>query len=72
MSIMRLVIDASFVVQLVMLSLLLASIMSWIVIFIKRSVIKRAKKSAKRFEDRFWSGIELSELYKSVSARRDR
>ena len=72
LSIVQLVLDASFIVQLVMLLLLLASMMSWVVIFIKWASIKRAKKDARRFEDRFWSGIELSELYKSVSARRDR
>lgn len=72
MSIVRLVLDASFIVQIVMLLLLLASILSWMVIFIKGATIKRAKKNARRFEERFWSGIELSELYKSVSARRDR
>ena len=72
MSIVQLVLDASLIVQAVMVSLLLASLLSWMVIFIKRSMIKKAKNDAKRFEDRFWSGIELSELYKSVSARRDR
>ena len=72
MSIVRLVLDASFIVQLVMLLLLVVSMMSWVVIFIKAAAIKRAKKDAKRFETRFWSGVELSELYQSVSARRDR
>ena len=72
MSIVQLVLDASFIVQLVMLLLLVVSMMSWVVIFIKYAGIKRAKKDSKRFEKRFWSGIELSELYQSVSARRDR
>lgn len=72
MSIVQLVMDASFIVQLVMLMLLVVSMLSWVIIIIKWGSIKRAKKGAKRFEDRFWSGIELSELYKSVSAKRDR
>lgn len=72
MSIVRLVLDASFIVQIVMLLLLAVSMLSWVIIFIKWAVIKRAKKDAKRFEERFWSGIELSELYKSVSAKRER
>ena len=72
MSIVQLVLDASFIVQLVMIMLLVVSMLSWVIIFIKWAVIKRSKKDAKRFETRFWSGIELSELYKSVSARRDR
>jgi len=72
MSIVQLVLDASLIVQAVMLMLLLASMLSWVVIFIKRTTIRAAKKDATRFEDRFWSGIELSELYKSISARRDR
>jgi len=72
MSIAHLVLGASPVVQLVMLMLLLASLLSWTVIFQKWSVIKRARSAADQFERRFWSGTDLTELYKRVSAERDK
>ena len=70
LSITQLILDASLVVQLVMALLLLASLLSWTVIFLKWSVIKQARQEADRFERRFWSGADLGELYKRVSARR--
>jgi len=71
-SILNLVLDASLVVKLVMLSLLVASVLSWAVIFIKWSSLKWAKHTSNQFEKRFWSGTELSDLYKKISARRDK
>lgn len=62
--------DASIVVQLVMLLLVLASLMSWTLIFVKGLTFKRAREAAEQFERRFWSGAELGELYKRVTARR--
>jgi biopolymer transport protein TolQ len=70
MSITHLILDASFVVQLVMLLLLVVSLASWTIIFLKLSVIKKARNEADRFERRFWSGADLGELYKRVSNRR--
>ncbi len=70
MSITQLILDASLVVQIVMALLLLASLLSWTVIFLKWSVIKQARQEADRFERRFWSGADLGELYKRISARR--
>jgi len=64
------ILDASFVVQLVMLLLLSVSLLSWTVIFFKYSVIKRARAAADQFERRFWSGADLGELYKRLSNRR--
>ncbi len=68
MSYTALILNASFVVQLVMLLLLLASIASWYVIFEKRRVIRSAKSSANEFENDFWSGGDLSSLYRDVAA----
>ncbi len=70
LTITQLVLDASLVVQLVMALLLVASLLSWTVIFLKWSVIKQARQEADRFERRFWSGADLGDLYKRVSARR--
>ena len=72
LSISRLILDASFVVQLVMLLLLVVSLISWTVIFLKSSVIKKARVLADRFERKFWSGADLGELYKRLSSRRSR
>lgn len=68
-SILGLLIEASFVVQLVMLILLGMSVMSWTMIFRRRKALSEAVVDAKKFEDRFWSGVDLSKLYNEVSAR---
>ncbi len=68
--ILKMVIDASFIVQFVMFILLITSLLSWTVIFIKWSVIKQAKASAAQFERRFWSGVELGDLYKKIASKR--
>ncbi len=63
---LSLVIDATFVVQLVMLILLLASVISWSFIFNKWRELKEMKVTADNFEDRFWSGEEVSRLYEDL------
>ncbi|MBU2112750.1 MAG: protein TolQ [Gammaproteobacteria bacterium] len=68
-SILGLLIEASFVVQLVMLILLAMSVMSWTMIFRRRKALIDAVADTKKFEDKFWSGIDLSKLYAEVSAR---
>ena len=68
MSIPHLILNASLVVQLVMLLLIAASIASWIVIFQRSFVLRRAHKAHRAFEDRFWSGVDLNELYRETPA----
>jgi biopolymer transport protein TolQ len=63
LSITQLILDASLVVQLVMLVLLLASISSWAIILRRLRVFRRARDGADRFEDSFWSGGSLNDLY---------
>ena len=63
MSLLSLVSRASMLVQLVMLALLAASLLSWVVIFTKHKILKLAREDATRFEDQFWSGINLADLY---------
>jgi biopolymer transport protein TolQ len=71
MSVMSLVLNASVLVQLVMLVLLLASVLSWYYIFVKYFTFKRAGRLADDFEKEFWSGADLNELYqRAVNARR--
>ena len=70
LSLIRLVMDASFLVQLVMLLLLLASVLSWFLIVNKYKLLKKTSSAALKFEDEFWSGGDLSELYTKLSRRR--
>jgi biopolymer transport protein TolQ len=65
----HLVSHASLPVQFVMLLLLLASIASWVIIVRKQRVLARAEREAIRFEERFWSGAELSKLYSGATER---
>jgi biopolymer transport protein TolQ len=68
MSFFHLIVGASAVVQLVMLLLLAVSMASWTMIFRRRSALIEAREAADDFEDRFWSGGELSALYRDISA----
>ena len=69
-SFIGLFLEASILVKLVMLTLLGLSVMSWAVIIQKRSLINRTKKQAKLFENKFWSGIDLSQYYNELSSRK--
>ncbi len=69
MSFFHLIIGASLVVQLVMLLLLTVSMVSWTMIFRRRSVLRDARAAADEFEDRFWSGGDLATLFREVSAQ---
>ncbi|MGO1000061.1 MULTISPECIES: protein TolQ [Lysobacter] len=64
-----LVIKASLPVQFIMALLVIASVTSWIIIFRKWKVIRRARSEADHFEERFWSGAELSKLYAGTTER---
>ena len=67
LSIFHLIANASFVVQFVMFILLAASVISWTFIFTKYKELKQAFIVTEEFEQAFWSGIELTELYKKLS-----
>ncbi len=71
MSLWGLFAEASIVVQLVMLLLLAASFVSWYFIIQKWLLLKSAREDAESFERRFWSGIDLVQLYKTLTKRRD-
>jgi biopolymer transport protein TolQ len=66
---LQLIVHASIPVQLVMLLLLFASVASWLIIFRKKRVLDRAEREAEHFEERFWSGAELSKLYSGATER---
>ena len=54
-----------------MLTLLALSVMSWAVIIQRRRLLTAARKHSIQFEDRFWSGVDLNNLFKELSARGD-
>ncbi len=67
MSIVSLVLHASFVVQLVMAILLAISVASWAAIIRKLTAIKRIQSLNEEFERVFWSGTSLNELFAAAS-----
>lgn len=67
MSILQLVLHASFVVQLVMLLLLAGSVASWAAIFRKLRALKDIKSLNEEFEREFWSGTSLNDLYAAAA-----
>jgi biopolymer transport protein TolQ len=64
LSLWGLFLQADWVVKLVMIGLLLASIWVWAIVFEKVTSIRRANREADAFEDAFWSGGSLDELYR--------
>ncbi|MGR5155861.1 protein TolQ [Vibrio owensii] len=70
-SILDLFLQASLLVKLVMLTLLGMSIASWAMIIKRSKVLSQASKDAESFEDKFWSGTDLSQLYQKVKGRKD-
>lgn len=69
LNIFKLVAEASLPVQLVMLLLLVFSFLSWVIIIRKYSQMKAAMENAEDFEERFWSGGDLAQLFREVSGR---
>jgi|TARA_B100000745_G_scaffold88027_2_gene55202 biopolymer transport protein TolQ len=67
LSIIQLVMEASLVVQLVIGLLIVASVFSWGLIIPKYRMLGRAKRKANAFEERFWSGVELSKLFSELN-----
>lgn len=68
LSLWTLVAEASIVVQLVMLALLVASIVSWTNIIGRLFYYRAAERSLAEFEQQFWSGIDLGKLYRQANA----
>jgi len=68
-SILDLILEASFIVQLVMLMLLAASVMSWAIIFQKRSLLSSAIRNSDEFETSFWSGGDLTGIYREITSK---
>ena len=70
LSFVSLITEASIIVQFVMALLMFVSLLSWTMIFQKARVLKKARIAADEFEERFWSGGDLSALYSQVTSGR--
>ncbi len=66
MNILDLFLKASLLVKLIMLILVCFSIASWAIIIQRTRILNSASREAEAFEDKFWSGIELSRLYRKA------
>jgi biopolymer transport protein TolQ len=63
--------SASLPVQMVMMVLVIGSFFSWVIIIRKYSQLKAAMENAESFEERFWSGADLAQLFREVSNNGD-
>ncbi|MEW6982661.1 protein TolQ [Colwelliaceae bacterium 6471] len=68
-SFFELFLQATLLVKSVMLILLGFSVACWAMIFQRRKALNDARTQLKQFEDKFWSGADLSKLYSEISAR---
>jgi biopolymer transport protein TolQ len=71
MSIASLIMGASLLVKFVMLCLLAASVASWAQVIRKRRELRDARRTAKLFEDQFWSAEDLTALFNRISMQRN-
>ena len=72
LSFLSLIINASLLVQLVLLLLLTVSVMSWTYIFRKMFTISASKRQTEEFESAFWAGGDLNTLYQDAASNRRR
>ncbi|GAA5445720.1 tol-Pal system protein TolQ [Microbulbifer sp. NBRC 101763] len=72
LSLWGLIQNASLLVQLVMLLLLLASVVSWVMIIQRGLYLSQAKRGLSSFERRFWSGADLNKLFREGSERAEK
>lgn len=70
MSLIQLILDASPLVQIVMAMLVIASLMSWTIIFAKRTLIRKTKSASDDFESNFWSGGDMNTLYRDATRKK--
>lgn len=71
LSLYSLMVNATLFLKLMVLCLVLASIISWAMIFRKMIYFKRATALADQFEDRFWSGGDLTEIYADIARKKE-
>lgn len=69
LSIISLILNASFLVQSVMAILFVASVMSWIMIVQRGIFLHQAQSNFVEFEDTFWSGVDLEQFYQQLTIK---
>src|SRR4029078_10573725 len=69
LSLITLFLHAHWLVKCVMIGLLMASVWVWAIVVDKLMLYARTRRAMDRFEQAFWSGQSLEELYKAMSAR---
>jgi len=69
LSLWSLIANASLLVQLVMLLLFFASVVSWVMIIQRGLYLRNAAHNLRQFEDDFWSGIDLNQLYDDIRGK---
>ncbi len=72
MSIIQLLLQASPLVKVILGLLAAASVLSWAMILAKRSLLSSTEKAAADFENRFWSGGTLGDLYENLRRGREK
>jgi len=71
LSVWQLFSNAHIVVKIVMIGLLAASVWSWAIILEKFFLFAKTRKETDKFEQVFWSGQSLEELYQALAQRRN-
>ncbi len=69
---LHLALNASFLVQLVMIILIGLSIWSWVIIFVKKKELKNILNSTNKFSQKFWSGIHMQKYYMQIKDKRNK
>lgn len=69
-TLLSLFLEAGFVVKVVMIGLLAASIWTWAIVVNKVIAFNKIRRQLDRFEDLFWSGQSLEDLYRTLSERK--
>lgn len=69
LSILGLFLEADIIVKLVMIGLILASFWCWAIIFEKLIRMRRLRQQASQFEENFWSGGSLDDLFDRIGSR---
>jgi len=69
---LHLALNASFLVQLVMIILIVLSIWSWVIIFVKRKELKDILEHTTKFNQKFWSGMNMQKYYMQIKDKRQK
>ena len=69
LSIWALIVGASFPVQVVMFILFMSSVISWVMIIQRGRYLRHAQESYRDFEQTFWSGVDLNQLFNDITAK---